>query len=480
MSYSLPRRRFLKICAKAGLLFVGAGTVGCIAKKEGVSLPKASLLPKVKGQFIEGVTGGDAETLNWILAADAASFGYVGLTMDGLITYNNKIEVELRWLDEDIEVSADGLEYMVKLRDDLWWTGGRQVTSEDFVYIMKNLMFSDWLNYNYKGDWQEVVDGEQVYVEPRVVDKTTLSIVRQTVDPTFYFTVTDLTAYPKHIVQKYEGDVEAFTQAEELNNLSYTGNLGPYRFSEWIRGDKFVVERNPDYYLGQESGAPYFEKYITKIFGTSAAMHVALEAGDIMYAGVEPDQAKKFKELQTINIHTVPTRSYTLMDYNQRANGWEGLRKKEVRQALSMAVDKVTLINSVRYGFGEPAFSFIPKTSPWYVEEGLMKFGVGELFDKNEAKRILIEEGYEPPIKLTLVTSTGSKTAENVSLFVKQELAEIGVEVETKFVPGENLWRKYSKNKVSGSDQPLRFNSGPDAVSEEPWDLMLYAHGTDL
>ncbi len=35
-------------------------------------------------------------------------------------------------------------------------------------------------------------------------------------------------------------------------------------------------------------------------------------------------------------------------------------------------------------------------------------------------------------------------------------------------------------NKVPGSDEPLRFNSGLDAVSEESWDLMLYAHGTDL
>ena len=48
----------------------------------------------------------------------------------------------------------------------------------------------------------------------------------------------------------------AFTQAPELNNLSYTGNLGPYRYKEWIRNDKIVMERNPDYYLGKENGAP--------------------------------------------------------------------------------------------------------------------------------------------------------------------------------------------------------------------------------
>jgi len=37
---------------------------------------------QVKGIFIEGTSGGDAETLNWILAADASSFSYAGHTLD--------------------------------------------------------------------------------------------------------------------------------------------------------------------------------------------------------------------------------------------------------------------------------------------------------------------------------------------------------------------------------------------------------------
>jgi len=72
----------------------------------------------------------------------------------------------------------------------------------------------------------EEVDGKSVYVEPVAENETTLTIRRKTVDPEFLFTVTDLLIYPKHIVSKYEGDVKAFTQAPELNNLSYTGNLG--------------------------------------------------------------------------------------------------------------------------------------------------------------------------------------------------------------------------------------------------------------
>ena len=205
-------------------------TVGCAAP-----------VPQAKGTFIEGISGGDAKTLNWILAADASSHSYAGYTLDGLATYDNDWNVVLRLLAKPVEVSEDGLTYTITIRDDLWWTGGIKVTAEDYVYTLKNLMFSDWLNYPYKSDWQEVVAGETVFVEPEVIDETTFVIKRQTVDPEFVDNaIYSLTPYPKHIAIEYEGDVEAFTQAEEFNNLTYTGNLGPYRFKEWVRNDKYM------------------------------------------------------------------------------------------------------------------------------------------------------------------------------------------------------------------------------------------------
>ncbi|GAI36705.1 unnamed protein product, partial [marine sediment metagenome] len=255
-----------------------------------------------------------------------------------------------------------------------------------------------------------------------VVDETTFTITRQTVDPEFIYNVRTLTPYPKYIAVRYEGDIDAFTQAPEFNNLTYTGNLGPYKFVEWVRNDKFVLARNPEYYLGKDVGAPYFENYIVKIFGTPATVHAALEAGDITYTGIDPDKVGKFKKMDWINIHTVPTSGYLLMAYNFRDNGWEGLKQKEVRQALSMAVSKEMLIDQVLYGFGEPAFSFIPKPSPWYVDEGIAKYGVAPLLDKEKAKEMMLEAGYAikkadgsievtdregKPLKLSLVTNSG-------------------------------------------------------------------------
>lgn len=434
---------------------------------------------EVGGVYISGTSAGDAETLNWILAADSASLAYAGHTLDSLATYDNEWNVQLRCAARDVEVSEDGLVYTVTIRDDLRWSDGSKVTAEDYVYTMKNLMFSDWLNYPYKSDWQEEVNGEKVFVTPEVVDDTTFTITRRTVDPDFIYVVRSLTPYPEYIATKYEGDVEAFTQAPEFNNLTYTGNLGPYKFVEWIRNDKFVLARNPEYYLGRDTGAPYFEQYIVKIFGTSATCHAALEAGDITSTGIDPPHVAKFKAMEHINVYTVPTRGYLLLTYNQRDNGWEGLKHREVRQALSMAISKKLMIDKVLLGFGEPAFSFIPNVSPWYVDEGIAKYGVEPLLDKEKAEDLLAEAGFVTPPKLTLVTNAGNEVNENVCHLIKQELSDIGIEIELKFVPWATELRKYLMNKVPGTDQEPRYNNGAGAVSEEPWDMLLIIFNTN-
>ena len=445
--------------------------------------------------FIDGQYGGDAESLNLLLVADGTSFSYIGLTLDQLATYNNKLEIHLLCLAKDIEVSPDGLAYTATIRDDLKWSDGSQVTAEDYVYTLKNLMFSDWLNYPYKGDWQEMVNGKPIFVEPEVINATTFVIKRQTVNPEFVYTIYNLIPYPKYIATKYEGDVEAFTRAPEFNNLTYTGNLGPYKFKEWIRNDRFVVERNPDYYLGKPVGAPYFEQYVIKIFGSSAPMLAALEAGDITSCGIEPEKAAKFNRIKNINVYIVPSSGYTLMGYNQRANGWEGLKKTEIRQAISMLINKDLICKSIYLGLAEPAFSFIPVTSPWYTAETVVKYGVGPLYDKEKAAELFYQAGYGKkkadgtieilgkdgkPLKLVLVTTTGGGLAEDIAFLIKQGLTSVGIEVELKLVPWETLLRKYLMNKVPGTSQQLRDNNGPDAVSDEPWDLVLMAFGTDI
>ena len=92
----------MSMCGKAALLSAGIGLSGCLDASKDKSTNLTSGVSKLGGTFIDGASGADAETLNWILAADATSLGYIGLALDGLITYDNKFNIVNRWLKNDI------------------------------------------------------------------------------------------------------------------------------------------------------------------------------------------------------------------------------------------------------------------------------------------------------------------------------------------------------------------------------------------
>jgi peptide/nickel transport system substrate-binding protein len=255
------------------------------------------------------------------------------------------------------------------------------------------------------------------------------------------------------------------------------------------------VERNPDYYLGKDIGAPDFDQYITKLFGTSATRQAALEAGDITFTGIEPEQANRFRNMKNIKVYTVPSGRCTVLAFNQRANGWEGLKKKSIRQAICMSISKETITQSILLGFAEPAFSFIPSISPWHDKESIVKYGVGELYDKQKAVEIFYQEGYGvkkedgtiiatkndgSPLHLVLATSQGNKVGEDIALQARRELLDLGIETEIKLVPWSTLLRQYMENTVPGSDQEPRDNNGPEAVSQQDWDMILLGFGSDV
>ncbi|MDD5312374.1 MAG: ABC transporter substrate-binding protein [Dehalococcoidia bacterium] len=451
-------------------------------------------LHPVKGEFIEGQLGDDAQTLNWIIATDEISKRYASFMVDPLAVFDNNFSLQLRCLAKDIDVSPDGLVYTVTIRDDLRWTDGSTVTADDYVYTLTNIMFADWLECTDSAKWQENVNDMQVFVKPEVVNETTFKIVRQTVAPEFIYTIYALMPYPKLIAQHYENRKDSFIQSPEFDNMTYTGNLGAYKPVAWNAIDGFVVKRNPDYYLGKNSGAPYFDTYVIKLYGLQQMINDGLRDGKINYAFVEPQEANMFRGMKDVNVYTIPTGFCVYVAYNQRDNGWEGLKNAKVRQALSMIMDKAEIVSNMYSGYADPAFSFIPPYSPSYSEGVLNKFGMSPLQDQQKAINMIKEAGYEQkeidgqmkfvdkdgkPIKLNFIVDIRSDFEQNLAIMIRQNLLRIGLDINPKFSTREILFADGLMNKVPGSEQNPAFNNGPGAVSKEPWDLVILSSHTN-
>jgi peptide/nickel transport system substrate-binding protein len=443
----------------------------------------------VKGNFVEGQIGEDAQTLNWLVAADGgASRRYASFMVDPLAVFDNQFKLQLRCLAKDIDVSADGLSYTVNIRDDLKWSDGTKVTANDYVFTLKNLMFADWLDYVDKVSWQETVDGKTAFVSPAVVNDTTFTITRKTVTPDFIYKIYDLMPYPKAVAAHYENKADQFAQAGEFTNLNYSGNLGPYKPVQWASSTGLVLKRNAEYYLGKSSGAPFFETYTIKTYGLRQLLTEDLRTGKVSYAYIEPQEANDFRSQKATNVYTVPTDFYVYLAYNQRDNGWEGLKDPRVRQAISMMIDKPAIAHDLYMGFADPAFSFIPPFSPWYDETVLNKYGMNTAADQQKAVDLIKSAGYEQreingemrfvdkagsPIKLNFLVDVGSDFEQNLAILIRQCLLNIGLDISPKFSTREVIFAQGLMNKVPGSEQTPAFNNGPGSISSQPWDLVI-------
>ena len=446
-------------------------------------------LHPVTGTFVESQLGEIPQMLNWIIANDGGDAKKCASFMvEPLAVFDNQYKLQPRCIAKAVEVSPDGLVYTVTIRDDLKWSDGTSVMADDYVYTINNIMLADWLDCADKSRWQEQVGGNLVPVTAEAVSGTVFKVVRKTADPNFEYAIYDLMPYPKNILRNYENMTDEFKSAPEFNNMSYCGNMGPYRPTAWTTAEGLVMARNPDYYLGKDNGAPYFEKYVINQPGLQQTINEGLNSGQISYAFIEPQDANAFRNNKDLKVVTVPSGQFLMVVYNQRDNGWAGLKDPRVRQALSMAIDKPAIINDIFGGYAEPAYGVIPPYSPWYNENAVQKYGMNTAADAQKAMDLIKSAGYEmkdidgkqrfvdkdgKPIKLVLPVAIDSEVQKGAAYIIGQNLASIGFEVEPKYQVQDFVAREVYVNKIPGSDSTPDYNRGPGAVSSQPWDFVV-------
>jgi peptide/nickel transport system substrate-binding protein len=464
---------------------------------------------RVGGDYVSA-SSADASSLNWISIADTTSGGYIGLTMDATWVITPDQEIFPLWADIS---SEDGRVYEVQLRDNLQWGAGYgQMTAEDWVYMITNVFQAEenWSGFPNADEWFR--GGEPIPVEQ--TGELTFELRLPEIDPSFPFkpVLWGQNCMPKGILEKYvpDQDTEGLQQDEEVNTLAYTGNLGPYTYEEWERESQFVVTRNEDYYLREVAAnegfegyddafaasfeeAPYFDRYVVRVIKEESARLGALRGGEVSSAGVPPNKANQFRDVENVYLNVTPQPFVSVLTYNMRANGWEPFRRKAVRQALAHAVNKQAIAESIYRGFAQVAQTMQPKWTRWYVDDRITNYGVGENYGPEVTRQALsdalsdteysydgdtLENENGEQVTLTLFFDQGQNTEQTTAEFIAQEFGKnAGIDVELKAT--SSFIEKYASNSPpEGEEVPWsagRFNGGPRdvSVSDESWDMSV-------
>jgi peptide/nickel transport system substrate-binding protein len=195
---------------------------------------------------------------------------------------------------------------------------------------------------------------------------------------------------------------------------------GAYRFVEWIKDERLVMEANRDWW-GWEGRVPAVERVVWKAIPEDFPRLVALERGEAdIVTNVPPDRMKALAEGRSTRIVSTPsTRTVTFWMHATQPP----LSDKRVRQALHYALDVGAIIKSLYGGMGKPFSGGLADTDFGY-NAALKPYP----YDPTRAKRLLGEAGHAGGIDLTLYAGTGSMVNDKHLLEVMADMwAKVGI-----------------------------------------------------
>jgi peptide/nickel transport system substrate-binding protein len=264
------------------------------------------------------------------------------------------------------------------------------------------------------------------------VDDHTLKIVTKGPSPVL---LPNLSMVPIMSSQAAAGPAPEGKTTVELNRGDGLVGTGPYKFVSWKRGAEIVFERNPHYW----GEAPAWDRVIYRPISNPAARVAALLAGDVDLIEDPPtDDLPKLKENKALHVQETPSVRIIYIALMQGdevppgmsgTNGKNPLQDRRVREALSLAIDRQSIVDRVMGGSAMAAANLLAYPGFGASEKHAKASGP----DVERAKKLLAEAGYPDGFTMSLGSPAGRYTNDQrIAQVVAAMWARIGVKANVE------------------------------------------------
>ena len=375
--------------------------------------------------LIEG-RASDSVTLDPFNATDIASWRVSRQIYDTLVGYETGTFAPVAGLATAWTVSDDNLVYTFTLREGVTFHDGTDFNAEAVVFNFER--WWDASSEYHQGEFANVVsffggfkgDPDTIIEEVKATGDYEVQITLNRVYPAFLARLTDPStgiispdAIKKHGAEIGQNPV----------------GTGPFSFTSWTPNDNITLAANPNYW----DGAPKLDKIIFKVIPDNTARLIALQSGEIdIMDSLNTSDYETVLNDSGLQIIERPAINCGFYWFNTTKPPFD---RAEVRQAISMAVDKEGIINSVYNGLAIPAKSVLSPSS-WAYNEEMEDYK----FDPEGAKALLAEAGYPDGFDMVL-TVRGEARAyfpqpQKLAEAIQANLADIGVNVTIESYEG--------------------------------------------
>lgn len=351
---------------------------------------------------------------------------------------------------ESWETSEDGLTWTFHLRDGLKWSDGSDLTANDFVYSWKRVCdpmvaapYAETVLSMVEG-YDKAIEGDLDALQVVAQDDNTLVVTLST--PCSYFG--SLAAFAT-LSPVQEATVTANGDAWATSAATYISN-GPFYVSEWVPGSYIMMTKNPYYW---NADAIKLDGIKWNLIEDSNAAYSAYQTGEVlMIKSVPTEEIPSLKD--SADFHVDPIIGTYYLSLNLERDAFKDAR---VRKALSLAIDRDYVANTLMQGTYSPADNFM---GPGWIDTDGKQFkdnanGGQSYIDVNnyeadleEAKQLLADAGYPdgegfPSISYTTNDAGYHKV---VAEYLQQAWAQLGIDLQVDIVE----WASFTPMRRNG------------------------------
>ena len=366
---------------------------------------------------------------------------------------------------EKYEVSPDGLTWTFTMRDGLKWSDGTELNAKDFEYTFKRIA-----NTNVAAPYAETVIGMIEGYKDAIDSKNPEKLNVKASDDGK--TLTIKLAYPCSYFDKIvafgtmspvqKATVEKNGDSWATKPETYVCN-GPYTITEWTPSEKIVCKKNENYKGGWDSSKIVNDKLTFLLLEDSSASYTAYTGGTAQLIKDVPTEEiptlKKDKK-DEFNVDPILGTYYLSMNLNKAP-----FNNKNVRKALSLAIDRDYVASTVMQGTYTPAYNYVG-TGVDDVETGKFlenskaanggKTYISEDYKANleEAKKALAEAGYPEGKGFPTITYSTNDAGYHKALaeYLQKVYKDLGITMNIDIVD----WSSFTPKRRAGEYEMAR------------------------
>jgi peptide/nickel transport system substrate-binding protein len=332
-----------------------------------------------------------------------------------------------------------------KLRDDVYWADGEQVTVDDVIFTWNKIAEDAW------------ADGVDYTESLEKIDDFTFKVhyYEGWVYPNYrlQFGGENFFVYPEHYCDAEQNFYEWDCDKEPLSS-------GPYILEEWVTNDNLSFVRNPNYF---EEGKPAIDKVIVQIVPEAAVEKTLMLEGDAdVHYWPGETAAREYEQSDNVDLLLAPTERWVMRlipnmaEYGStdpEANPHPFLSDVRVRRAIRMAVDVDTILADIFQGYGDPVHT------EFFREPYICDIPAPE-YDMDGAAALLDEAGWtdsdgdgvrecngcenaEDGTPMSMEFAIYAEYGEELELaqqFIGESLRELGFDVQLQIIEGTVMW----------------------------------------